>query len=170
MEVKLLFAQMRDAGEIYRVMHEIKDALEDEELYCADEMWYVQDNISNRGFTVKACDGAGRILGFLIVHFPDEKEDNMGHYLNLSADECKKVAYMDSVAILPQARGMGLQRKLIAFAQEAEQLRSYRYLMATVSPKNPYSLHNFKAMGYQTVCMVQKYNAWDRLVLCRVVT
>ena len=169
MKPDLLFAGMHDAGEIYRVMHDVKEALEDKELYCADEMPYILENIENKGFTVKACDNTGHIMGFLIVHFPKEEADNLGHYLDLDDEACKKVAYMDSIAVLPECRGMGLQQKLLAYAESAEQMRPYQYLMATVSPKNPYSLRNFETMGYQIVCKVQKYNAWDRYVLCKPV-
>lgn len=168
MEPVVSFAQTCDATKIYRVMHKVKDSLTDKELYLADDLAYIQNTLTHRGFGLKACDDANHIIGFLLVHFPEDEPDHLGHFLNLPQEERRKTAYMDSVAILPDFRGMGLQRKLLLTAESAELLLPYRYLMATVSPKNPHSLQNFLRLNYRIVCKTIKPNGWERFVLCKI--
>ena len=167
MEPVLTFAKPTDDKDIYRVMHEVKNSMTDKELYFADDLAYIRETLTQKGFALKACDEKNRIVGFLLVHFPGDDPDNLGYYLNLPPAERLKTAHMDSVAILSDFRGLGLQRKLLLAAEAAEQLSPYRYLMATVSPKNPYSLQNFLRLGYRIVCKTIKPNGWERYVLCK---
>ena len=92
----------------------------------------------------------------------------MGHYLHLPPGELEKVAYMDSAAVLPQYRGRGLQRSMIEFAERSERLTGYRYLMATVSPDNPYSLRNLRQLDYDIVCRCEKYGGKERYVVAKI--
>ncbi len=167
MKPVLSFAQICDDEEIYRVMHEVKNSMTDKELYFADDLSYIRETLTQKGFALKACTDKNRIVGFLLVRFPGDEPDNLGYYLNLPPEERRKTAYMDSVAILSDFRGMGLQRELLMAAEKAKELSPYRYLMATVSPKNPYSLQNFLRLDYRIVCKTTKSNGWERYVLCK---
>ncbi len=63
---------------------------------------------------------------------------------------------MESVAILPEARGMGLQHRMMI---EAERYigEEYHYLIATVSPYNPPSYTSTEKAGYENVLTKEKY-------------
>lgn len=169
MEFKIKLAKEEDAEEICQVMHSVQKQLDDKTVYVTDRLEYIRDCIVNKGFAVTAYEEKGRMAGFLIVYFPGEDKENMGHYLGLNREELLKVAYMDSAAVLPQYRGHGLQKKLLSYAEHAEQMRGYCYYMATVSPDNPYSLHNLQTMGYRTVLITRKYGDLKRCILCKCI-
>lgn len=74
---------------------------------------------------------------------------NLGRVAGVPERELGRVAEMDSVAVLPDWRGLGLQRRLAALCEEAAARRGCLHLVATVHPRNARSLGNFLAMGYR---------------------
>ena len=73
---------------------------------------------------------------------------------------------MDSVVILSEFRGNGLQYKLIAKAEEViARETDYRILMATVHPENKYSLKNVLAHGYEVAAEALKYGGYPRYIM-----
>lgn len=161
----ITLAKMEDAREIHQVMWNVYANLEQKELYYPDSLEFIKNCIREKGFAVKACSPSGRIMGFLIVYFPTTKEDHMGQYIDLTQEDYEKSAYMDSIAVLPEYRGLGIQKQLIEYAEKSEKLKEYLHLFATVSPENLYSLKNFQAEGYQIISTVFKYANLERHVL-----
>ncbi len=167
-ELEMQYMTSRDATAVYEAMQTVRAQLEQKELYIADELPYIRACITCRGFGVKAvCEG--KLAGFLLVSFPSETdEEHLGHDICLNPEEFSHVAYIDSAAVLPEYRGRGLQRKMIEFAERSVRLEGYRYLLATVSPDNRYSLRNLNVLGYETVCRSVKYGGFERCVMCKV--
>lgn len=156
----------KDAEAIYKVMEIVYEQLEDKECYVKDDFTYVKDCLEGKGIIFKCLTvDTAVIVAFLIVYFPKEIETHMGKYVDLNKEEYKKTAYMDSIAVLPEYRGNGLQKKLLAYAERFQGLEEYEHLMATVSPKNPNSLDNFLSMGYKKICKDIKYGGLERYIL-----
>ena len=146
---------------------------------------------NSEGYTLKYIID-GELAAFLIVRHPREAEDNLGQELwkmfvevsperqgehvainRMPADRStrqellQRTAHMESAAVAPSHRGKGLQRKLLARAEEIEIARGTKYLMATVHPDNSYSLRNLEAAGYQCVLETEKYGGLRRKVMCK---
>ena len=99
--------------------------------------------------------------------FPGLSEENLGRDINLSETDLLKVAHMDSVAVLPQYRGHGLQNKLMQAAEAEARQRGYRYLMCTVHPDNHYSKNNVLKQGYHVIATKEKYGGYTRNILLK---
>ncbi len=166
--IEIQYMALEDAPAVYEIMQTVSAQLERKELYAADDLSFIRECIMHRGFGVKAvCEE--EMAGFLLVYIPSVTDDeHLGFDIRLNPEEFSRVAYMDSAAVLPEYRGRGLQRKMIEFAEQSGRLGNYRYLLATVSPDNLYSLRNLKALGYETVCRCVKYGGLDRYVMQKI--
>lgn len=142
----------------------LKD-LADPTLFLSDGIDFYRSHLTGKGFTLLA-EESGSASAYLVIRFPGTEDDNLGLDLGFSETELRKVAHMESVAVLPQRRGNGLQKKLIAEAER--QLPGYiRYSLATVSPKNPGSLKSFLSLGYSVEKTVKKYGGLDRHIMLK---
>ena len=164
-KINIQRASRKDAKDIHEVMKRVHAQMDRKDLYVVDDLPYIEECTKNHGMVYKAVDLDGSIVGFLIVYVPQEEDGHMGKYVNMEKEEYHKTAYMDSIAVLPEYRGYELQKKLLSYAEEQEEMRMYRHLFATVSPDNPYSLHNFLSMGYEIVCRDRKYGGLERYIL-----
>lgn len=53
--------------------------------------------------------------GLFFLEIPGLSEHNLGHHVNFSEEELKKVVHMDTAVVLPEHRGHGLQSRLMEF-------------------------------------------------------
>lgn len=165
-----------DVQELNSIMEAVTAGMEKAEWFISDDLAYIEQHIGKEpltaedfGFILKAVvkeQENERIAGFFMVDFPGITERNLGTYLQIPTQQMGQVAHMDSVVILPQYRGNGLQHR---FMQKAEEIiakeTDYRILLATVHPDNRYSLQNVKAMGYQVTAEVMKSGIYHRYIL-----
>lgn len=73
---------------------------------------------------------------------------NYGYALDFTREQLLQVVNMDSVAVHPDYRGKGLQRRLLREAEDWLGREENRILLCTVHPENRYSLENALAQGY----------------------
>lgn len=185
MEFKIVRAVPEDAEVLSKIMDFVAEGMPNPQWFIRDDLDFIKKHIGTEpvsdkdfGFILKAIpcravenhlfyDSAGEpIAGFFQVAFPGTGEKNLGHHLGYSIEELKKVAHMDSVVILPEYRGYGLQYRLM---DESEQIiakeTAYCTLLTTVHPDNKYSLNNVMSRGYQVMAEVIKYGKYRRYVL-----
>lgn len=174
MQKKISFriAAEADASEIYDVMKQVYEALEDKSLFICDDLNFIQEHISGRGFIVVACEqggdgGSEKIVGSLIIRYPMMDEDNLGVELGLETEELLRVAHMESAVVLPQYRGMQLQGRMLAYAEQHLDKPKICYCMATVSPDNPASYRTLEQAGYRIVTTKEKYGGVLRRVYAK---
>lgn len=176
MEFKIVRAIPQDAEKLSQIMDQVSAGMDHPEWFVKDDLSYIKEHIGHAplrgndlGFILKAVaniDEQEQIAGFFMVAFPGLSEKNLGHHIFLSEKELLKVAHMDSVVILPQYRGHGLQYQLIAEAEKVITKESgYRILMATVHPDNKYSLGNVLAQGYEVAAEALKYGGYRRYIM-----
>jgi ribosomal protein S18 acetylase RimI-like enzyme len=79
-----------------------------------------------------------------------DKEDNNAFvgYAVLKADGQRAV--LDRVGIMPNARGNGLQSRLIAVREQKAAAMGYKVIYTYTTPNNPYSMNNLIWSGYVT--------------------
>ena len=73
---------------------------------------------------------------------------------------------MDSVAVLPDYRGQGLQRRLLEEAENWLSRGGDRILLCTIHPENRFSLNNALKQGYEIRKTLEKYGS-VRHLLCK---
>lgn len=92
-------------------------------------------------------------------------EHNYGYDLDISGDELLYVGQIQSTAVKEEYRGNGLQRIICNNLENIARKEDTKVLGATVSPKNLYSLNNFKRMGYTVQKEKIKYGNYLRYIL-----
>lgn len=117
-------------------------------------------------YTAKECE-TGRLAGIFMVTVPGLSEENLGHDLGFSENDLLKSVHMDTVVILPDYRGNGLQARLMEKAEADLARDGYRCLLCTIHPDNQFSLQNARKLGYNVVKTTLKYGGLPRNILCK---
>ena len=166
-----------DVAALAEIMELVALGMEHREWFVQDDGAYIAEHIGNnpifgtdKGFTLKAVtkdwQGREQLASFFLVDFPGLAQKNLGHYIGLGQEDLLRVAHMDSVAILPEFRGHGLQQLLIRKAEAFLRAETeYRILMATVHPDNIYSLRNVKELGYEVAAEADMYGGYHRYIM-----
>ena len=154
---KIRIATLNDAQKISENMRLAYSLLKDKTIYVCDDLNYVKTQISNTGFAVVACSNNGEIIGSFVCRFPGKDGSNLGKDIGMNEDKQLMVVHMESVVVLPEYRGHHLFLKMLLFAENYIDKNKYKYLMATVSPKNPASYLTFERAGYRLVITKEKY-------------
>ena len=176
MEFDIVRAVPADVPELAHTMDSVAAGMNNPEWFIQDDLAYIAEHVGHVplekkdvGFILKAVtreNGEEKLAGFFMVAFPGISEKNLGHHIGLEEKDLLRVAHMDSVVILPQFRGHGLQYKLIGKAEEVIASETdYRILMATVHPDNKYSLNNMTAHGYEVAAEALKYGGYRRYIM-----
>lgn len=164
----MTFTIVRAKREDYQLFADIikavYDALEQKEWFAADNADYTYHMLKEgNGIGYKALEEAsGETAGIFLVTFPGNSEENLGRDIGLAEEELPFVAHMDSAAVLPGYRGVGLQKRLMEHAETEMKAQGYRYLMCTVHPENKYSRQNVTSQGYEMVKTAIKYGGYER--------
>lgn len=162
-EIKIAKATGEDVATIMDIMDTVLSLVPDKSWYCTDGEDFMRRHIEEKGFTLKAVVD-DKTAGFLTVRFPGDDSDNLGDYINLPKEEKQYAAHMESAAVLPSYRGMGIQKKLMAQGEEFVRKTEYKYLMGTAHPDNVFSVNNFLKSGYEIVAEDEKYGGYPRYV------
>ncbi|MGO5052491.1 GNAT family N-acetyltransferase [Lachnospiraceae bacterium LCP25S3_G4] len=150
-------ANDQDVEDIVRSIHIAKEGISEDGWYVAVDEEFVRDCITQKGFVLKAMVDCV-MAGFLIVYFPLFDPDNLGQYQHFSEEEQSKVAHMDTICVLPQYRGLRIQKNLLLQAEPVIQSMGYRYSMATAHPDNIYSCRNLVSTGYKVIGQDHMYD------------
>ncbi len=163
-DITITTANPEDVSEIMEMMISAKNTIADTDWFVEDDEGYVKRHFGKCGITLKAC-GKKKILAFLIVDIPGEEPENLGFDLEFTKEQRDITILMESAVVRPEARGLGLQRKLMKEAEKSFRGTKYRYALATVHPQNIYSRNNFLALGYEEVMEKLKYGGLPRIIM-----
>ena len=162
-------AQPNDAQRIADLIKAVWDTMENRDWFVPDDAGFVARLLTpENGMAWKAVDGpTGRLAGILNVALPGRSEENLGWDTGLPAAELEHAAHIDSVAILPEFRGKGLQHRMMRAAEEELKKRNIRYLFCTVHPENRFSRDNMVRLGLHTVKLTEKYGGLKREIMMK---
>ena len=163
-EILLQKALNNDLHNIYSLIKQVYDDLEDKSLFVCDGMDFIKQQLTETGFGI-VTKSNNNIVGCLIIRFPYPEADNLGIDIGLSDDELSKVAHIESVVVDKNFRGRGLQSKMIKYAEQLIDSNSYKHLLATVSPYNYPSLKSFYYNNYKEILTKEKYGGLTRIIL-----
>ena len=122
-------AEQADVDAIMQLMQEAVDTVKVSDWFLPDNRQYIEEHISDRGFTLKALSSNNEILGFFIVDLPGESKHNLGYDLNYDDHKIHKVAHMDYAVVTSKARGLGLQRRFFKEAEKQLEDTIYEYFL-----------------------------------------
>ena len=153
------------------VIDSVWRSLENREWFSADNAEYIDHMMrEGRGIGYKAVETeSGVTAGVFHVTFPGLSEENLGRDIGFGEDKLDLVAHMDSVAVLPEYRGYGLQVRLMQTAERELERLGIRYLMCTVHPDNGYSRQNVVRQGYRAVKKALKYGGYEREIFLKII-
>ena len=112
-----------------------------------DEAAFFTAHTGHRGQTIGVYHGE-QLIAYAMVGFPQPQDaGHLGVVLGLAAPLLDKVAHISSCMVLPQWRGNGLQRTLLAVRLAMSQAQGRPYCLAMVSLHNHRSRHNLMRQG-----------------------
>ncbi|WP_158095336.1 GNAT family N-acetyltransferase [Collinsella sp. An2] len=150
-------ASLKDAETIAELMFIAQEAASCKDFYVVSGLSRVEWKLQNNSFAYLAKDGE-KVVGFYIFEMPGlDSNENLGYDIGLGEDELKRVLCMDSVAVLPEYRGLGLQRKMADLGEREGMRRGYDIFVATADPRNTPSVRNFIFGGYDIVLVKESY-------------
>lgn len=149
MEIEIRKGSMSDIEAFVSFLSDVRETMEHKEWFCLDPPETVRKMMADGTMELwVAMDGDRLIAAFDLLH-PGFEEYNYGYALGFDEEKLRKVINMDSAAVHPDYRGLGLQRRLLETAEQELRGRGERYLLCTIHPDNYFSLNNALKQGYE---------------------
>ena len=138
-----------DFGQWIGLRDAVLGALPDADIYVRedDEQAFFRAHSGQRGQTVGVFHGE-QLVAYSMVGFPAAGDpENLGLVIGMSVDAQDMVTHISSCMVLPQWRGNGLQRTLLAVRLAMAQAQGRPFCLAMVSLRNHRSRHNLMRQG-----------------------
>lgn len=141
------------------LLEKVRSGMEHKEWFYLDPPEFVRESMRNGTMELwVAMDGERMAAAFDILH-PGKDEYNYGYDLGFSEEDLLRVVNMDSAAVHPDYRGLGLQRKMMETAEADLAGKGKRILLCTIHPENQFSLQNALKEGYAIQKKLAKYGS-----------
>lgn len=108
-----------------------------------------------------------RLAAFSIIRVPGDASENLGRDLSIPSEELGNVAHLQAIAVHPEYRGRGLQRKMERAHIGVIEEMGFKHVCCTIAPQNPVSLHNTLECGFLIKALRPKFEGWWRFILHR---
>ncbi len=165
-EVVVRVAQLEDVEEIYNLIVQVHEKIEDKRWYTYTKNIERYNLFVNDGYSVVACHN-GQIVGVCLTYI---LRDDGTEFYQLVKDYYKDtndVIEVINYAVLENYRGMGLQNKMLSIVEEMLKNTKYKKFVATVHPDNKYSLNNMLKNGYKIAMKTKLYGGLDRCIIIK---
>lgn len=134
----------------------VRDAMDNTEWFALDPDDELRALTADGSMEFWMAESGGRLAAVFSIIRPGLRDFNLGYDLGFGEEDLLRVTHMDTAAVHPDFRGQGLQKRMMA---QAEDSLSGRILLCTIHPDNRYSLGNARALGYRVEKQVQKYGS-----------
>ncbi len=156
-----------DLDEMMALQEIVCLAIENQDIFVATDRKENAGYFDAPNFVIGCFDGE-KMIAYSTLVMPGKGPGNYGWDLDWPLEKILSCAKLDTIVVHPDYRGNQLQQKLIALTVElAGENHDIKYLLATVSPYNKYSLHNVQTMGFEILMKKLKYGGKERFILCR---
>ncbi len=169
---RILPAGEEDADALAALIDTVYRGLPEPSWFMPDGAPYIKKLMRPEcGRVWKATDAAtGALAGMLMLYIPGDTPENLGNDAGFTEEEKQGVIHLESVAILPQYRGFGLQYRMMGIAEEEALRAGFRHMLCTVHPENHFSRNNMVRCGFQPVVRKEKYGGLLREVMWKPLT
>lgn len=141
------------------LLRDVRESMEHKDWFYLDSPENVRSMMENGTMQMWVAMDGVQLVAALDILFPGLEDYNYGYDIGLTEDQLQKVIHMDSAAVHPAYRGLGLQRKLIQEAEASISGSGERILLCTVHPENRFSLSNVLKQGYTIQKELKKYES-----------
>ena len=157
----------QEINKIFKLQNDIYNNLENKKILCKSSYNEIVDAFLHKEIYCIYCNN--ELAGFfMVVKNRKAKRNYVSLIPNLTINYFDVVTF-DIIIIAPKFRGHNLQQQALAFTTKlAKGFKQAKYICATVSPENYFSLNNFLNQNfkiYQRVC--ESYHNLDRYIVIK---
>ena len=155
---------LQDAETLIQFLDDVKAAMEQQDWFYLDPPEAVREMLAEGTMELWLAMDGTRLAGIFDILHPGLASYNYGYDLDFSEEELLRVVHMDTAAVHPDYRGHGLQRRMVAMAEQHLAGKGSCILLTTVHPENRFSLSNMTGQGYVIQKRLEKYGS-ERYIL-----
>lgn len=159
MQLQIRKGTPTDTDAFLTLLDTVRREMTHPEWFYLDPPNYVREQMNNGTMQLWLAMDGENLAGALSVLILGSDENNYGYDLGLPSDKLNQTVNMDSAAVYPQYRGLGIQRRLLTQAEQELKEAKKGILLCTVHPDNRYSLENVLRQGYVVQKKLDKYNS-----------
>ena len=156
MEITIRKGSLGDLDTFLAFTHAVQEAMADKAWFALDPDEEMRELTEAGDMEFWLAEDGHRLAAVFSVIRPGLRDFNLGYEMGLGEDELFRVIHMDTAAVHPDFRGRGLQRRMMAQAEE--DLRG-KILMCTIHPDNRFSLNNALKLGYRIEKRIGRYGS-----------
>lgn len=164
MEITIRKGTLEDTESLITLLQEVWQRMDNKEWLYLDDPDEVRAMMSNDTMQLWVAMDGDRIAASFDILIPGLQSFNYGYDLDFEETMLLQVVNMDTIAVHPDYRGMGLQQQLMTEAENWAFANGYPILLCTVHPDNHFSLRNMLNLGYQIQKELPKYGS-NRYIL-----
>ena len=166
MEMEIRKGTDADLEDFIHLLHLVWERMEQKEWFYLDPPDVIRSLMKENILEIWVAMDDGHLAGALSILHPGLSEFNYGYDLGYDEERLLNVVCMDSAAVHPDYRGMGLQKRLLERAEQELCLDGEKFLLCTIHPENTFSLNNALKQGYEIQKTMDKYGS-VRHLLCK---
>ena len=159
MEITIRKGSKADIESAICLLQDVKAAMEHPEWFYLDSPEEIRGMMADGTMQLWVAEDGNTLAGILYILFPGLQEYNYGYDLGFTQEELLRVVSIDTAAVRPEYRGIGLQGKLIQAAEDSLNGEDERILLCTIHPENSFSLNNALKQGYVIQRELPKYGS-----------
>lgn len=156
MEISIRKGSREELETFLAFTHDVQDAMPDTAWFALDPDEEMRELTDDGSMEFWMAESGGRLAAVFSIIRPGLRDFNLGYEIGLEEPELRRVTHMDTAAVLPDFRGQGLQRRMMA---EAEGSLTGSILLCTIHPDNRYSLQNALKLGYRIEKRIGRYGS-----------
>jgi len=163
-DYEMRFLDENATRDVFILQESIIRSLLEPEIFKGHNRDYLQELLLQERSAIGVLTDDG-LIAYNLIHIPLDNKDNLGTDLNFSDSELKRVIHLQASAVHPAYRGNALQTRMIQTHLAVIRGLGFEHVCCTVSPRNPISLRNFLAAGFQIRALKPKFDGWWRFIM-----
>lgn len=165
--LRLIKLTLKDIEAMMKLQEKVDQLLPNKEVYVCTSKEEFEETIKEKGCILGYQTQEGKLVAIGAYACYGEHPYNYGYDLDFPKDQLLTVGQIEMMIVDSEYRGNGLQKKLCEALEVLARKDQKAYILATVSPANPYSLNNFLALGYKIEKEKLKYGGFRRYILSK---
>ncbi|WP_353892832.1 GNAT family N-acetyltransferase [Proteinivorax hydrogeniformans] len=155
--------------DLLSLQNEIVKQINSDEMFEPETKDGLLPLIENDKIYILGCYTDQTLIAYGTLLFPKFDKENLGYDLEFAKEELPFVAHVDSIAVHPKYRGLGLQTFIGNYLGSIAKNQGFKHLMSTVSPDNFHSINNVFKQGYKIKKLTSKYGGKKRYIFYKEV-